>query len=48
MRNGMYRPREAAEYLGVVDSTIRRYVMEGKITPVAKTPGGMKLWVCIH
>jgi putative resolvase len=44
MRNGMYRPREAADYLGVVESTLRRYVMEGKITPVAKTPGGMKLY----
>jgi putative resolvase len=45
MRNGMYRPKEAADYLGVVDSTLRRYVMEGKITPVAKTPGGMKLYL---
>jgi putative resolvase len=44
MRNGMYRPKEAADYLGVVDSTLRRYVMEGKITPSAKTPGGMKLY----
>lgn len=26
----MYRPKEAADYLGVVDSTLRRYVMEGK------------------
>jgi putative resolvase len=44
MRNGMYRPKEAADYLGVVDSTLRRYVMEGKIAPSAMTPGGMKLY----
>jgi hypothetical protein len=33
----MCRPKEAADYPVVVDSTLRRYVMEGKITPVAKT-----------
>lgn len=40
MSDPLLSPAEAAARLGVSTRTLRRYIADGKLTPVDRTPGG--------